>query len=238
MEEDIIASLTRQVKEEVIENYLNERQLLELQREEFDEEVRQTKHLAQAVGRRLTRMAFLTIHPDMLQKLSAILQTPQPSFWSGFLHVQPSKGVRFIRVRGLTERGKYRKLLLEAYQRLYDQMEAYRKKYEDLEASCRALNINIRNFEKNFDLLSILQFLRSLDVQALERKHFLGENFTAEEIASLDMKLQIKTIDFNKLEVPPPFSLPRPALVEHRLVDLSAEVFRKYEKEVRDLILK
>ncbi len=65
-------------------------------------------------------------------------------------------------------------------------------------------------FSKNFDLLSILGFLKSLDIGDLERKHFLGENFTAEELASVDQKLYIGAIKFEELRVPAPLTLPKP----------------------------
>ena len=127
--------------------------------------------------------------------------------------------------------------MLEAYRQLYRQMAAYGEKHEELEALCRAINLNITSFQQNFDLLAILRFLRSLDTQALERKHFLGENFSAEEIASLDVKLHIKTIDFRTLDIPAPLSLPSPSSIEHRLADLASEIYGKYQNEVRHFIL-
>ena len=45
-------------------------------------------------------------------------------------------------------------------------MERYREAYEDLQAECRAVNLNIATFRKNFDLLTLLQFLRGLDTVA------------------------------------------------------------------------
>ncbi len=237
MEEDLIVSLTRQVKEEVVENYLNERQLLHLQMEDFQEQAEQTRGLARKVGQRLARMGQLTINPQPLKKFLESIGVPLPAFWEKFLHVETPAGVRFIKVRSLTDRGKFRKLLLEAYQRLQERMSDYQKKYEELQSHCRAINLNIKNFQKNYDLLSILQFLRSLDTQALERKHFLGENFTAEELSSLDTKLQINTLDFQKLEIPPPLSLPFSPSVEQKLAELAAETFRKHEREVKELLL-
>ncbi len=237
MEEDLIVSLTRQVKEEVVENYLNERKLIHLQLEEFRGEAEQTRELAREAGQQLSRMAQLTIHPQPLRNFLEKTGVSLNSFWEEFLHQKPGRDMRSIKVRSLTDRGKYRKTLLEAYQRLLEKMKNYEKNYEELRSHCNAINLNIKNFQKNYDLLSIMQFLRSLDTQALERKHFLGENFTAEEMASLDTKLQINTLDFQKMDVPPPLPLPPLPSVEQRLAELAAETFRKHEREVRDLML-
>ncbi len=237
MEEDIVAGLTRQVKEEVIERYLNERHIIGLQQEEFQEGLRQTAECAKKTGEHLSRMAFLTLHPGTTQQLASILQLPPSSPWRHWLQLEPPKGMCPLHVSGLTEKRKYRKLMLEAYRQLYGQTAAYRKKHEELQALCRAININITNFQKNFDLLAILRFLRSLDTQALERKHFLGENFTAEEMASLDVKLQIRTIDFDKQEIPAPLFLPSPPSIEHRLVSLASEIYGKHQNEVRRIVL-
>ncbi len=237
MEEDIVASLTRQVKEEVVERYLNERQLIGLQQEEFQEELRRTSEIARETGEHLSRMAFLALHPEMVQKLAAILRLPPSSPWHHRLTIEQPKDMCPLHASGLTEKRKYRKLMLEAYRQLYRQMAAYGEKHEELEALCRAINLNITSFQQNFDLLAILRFLRSLDTQALERKHFLGENFSAEEIASLDVKLHIKNINFDTLDIPAPLSLPSPSSIEHRLADLASEIYGKYQNEVRHSIL-
>lgn len=236
MEEDLIASLTRQVKEEVIENYLTERRIVELQMEEIETRASETRFQALRTGRRLNRLAYLTVHPEMLRRLTGLLNIPTPSFWSECMEKEFSRAIRFIRIRALTEKGRFKKLLFEAYKRLYQRMEAYRKAYEELEAECRAVNINIVKFQKNFDLLAILNFLKSLDLTALEQKHYLGENFTAEEISSIDKKLHLNQISFEKLKVPEPLALPRPESIEESVSNLSAEIYRRFEKHIKEIM--
>lgn len=236
MEDDLIASLTHQVKEEVIENYLAERRLLEVQTEELTKLADEARAHAARTGRRLTRLAHLLIQPDMQQKLAQLLQIPPDSFWSNCLQQRFAHGVRFIRVRGLTDRAKFRKLLLESYARLYLRMEEYRKAYESLQAECLAVNNNIKRFQKNFDLLTIINFLKSLDTVTLERKIYLGENFTAQELASIDQKLHINAITFDKLEAPPPLSLPKPERLEQPLTELATSVYKRFQSDVKRIL--
>lgn len=236
MEDDLFVSLTREVKEEVVENYLTERRLIELQIEEVQKRTQQVLTLEEETGKRLTRLSYLMIQSDMVDPVMSLLDIPKPSPWSKYLFRKFSKGVRFIRVAALTSRGKYRKLVIEAYRRLYQWMKDYQKAHDELKEECRAVNENIRQFQSRFDLLTILNFLKSLDVVALERKYFLGENFTAEEMSSIDQKLYIRPIPCDKLEIIPPISLPKPEFMDERLGELADETYRKYQGQAKRLM--
>jgi hypothetical protein len=236
MDEDLISSLTRQIREDIIQNYLTERRLIRLQIEDVEKQAAVIRARAYRTGRRLNRLVHLMVHQEMLEKLLSLLKVPQPSFWNDCSQKEFSRGVRFIRVRALTDKAKFRKLVIESYSRLYRWMERYREAYEELSGQCRAVNNNIKHFQQNFDVLTLLSFLRSLDTAALERKQFLGENFTAEEMASVDLKLYIGPIQFKDLEVPVPLSLPKPEAVEFPVTVLAHEVYRKYQKYVQHLL--
>ncbi len=236
MEDDLISSLTRQVKEEVIENYLTERRIIELQVDDLNQRAASVKSLAADTGRRISRISMLTIRDEMRRELSRILEIPETSFWSGFMGKELPRKVRFIRVKAFTSKSRYRKLFLEAYSRLYEWMEKYGGAYEDLKAETQAVNTNIQSFHKNFDLLNIINFIKGLDSYAMELKHYLGENFTAQELASVDQKLYIHPVSFERLDVPPPLDLPRPDLVESALEDLSSLVYELNQDRARKLM--
>jgi hypothetical protein len=236
MDEDLISSLTRQIREDILENYLTERRLVGLQIEEVEKLAEGARERALRAGRRLNRVVHLMIHPDMVKRLNTLLNIPQPSFWCDCSQKKPSRRIHFIRVRALTDRAKFRKLLVESYSRLYQWMERYRATFEELGAQCRAVNSNIKHFQQNFDLLTILSFLKSLDTVTLERKQFLGGNFTADELASVDQKLYIPQIKFEDLCVPAPLALPKPESIESSLQELAHEVYRKYEDRVQCLL--
>ena len=237
MEEDLIASLTRQVKEEVVENYLTERRLVELQLEDVETQVEEVRRRGHKTGRRLNRLAHLMVDQEMLGKLIGLLGIPATSFWMTCLEPKFSRGIRFIRVRALTDKSRFRKLVLESYSRFRSWMDKYRTGYEGLQAECRAVNSNISAFQKNFDLLAILAFLKSLDTGAMERKRFLGENFTPEELTSVDQKLYLRQIAFESFELPAPIPLPKPDQIEEPLGDLAQEVYRKHRAQVKRLMV-
>jgi hypothetical protein len=236
MEDDLVSSLTYQVKEEIIENYILERRLIELQIEHLHELAAKTNIQAQITGKRLNRLALLMIRPEMLNRMENILHLASGCFWRAFMEQDFSRKVALIRVRALTRKIKFRKLVIESYARLYDRMKLYRGHYDNLCLECVAVNKNIQTFGKNFDLLAILNFLRNLDVRGLERKKILGENFTAKEVATLDRNLYIKPISLEKLGVPTPLDIPETRRVLYELSKISDEVYRKYGDEVRKIL--
>lgn len=236
MEDDLISSLTRQVKEEVIENYLTERCIVGFQIEDVQKQGEEAALLATKAGRRLSRMAYLMVSPGMQQRLMHLLHIPEGSFWASCVQGKFARDTRFIRVRALTDKGKFKKLVLEANLRLYQWMSRYAKRYEDLTAECRAVNLNIDKFQKNYDLLSILSFLKNLDSSALERKQFLGENFTAEELASVDQKLYLHHVAVEKLNIPVPLALPSREAVEDALNELAGEIYRIHQGQVKQIM--
>lgn len=237
MEDDLIASLTRQVKEEVLENYLTERRIVGLQIEDIETRAQETRARAVQTGKRLSRLAYLMFEPDMVTRLVEILRVPSPSFWIDCLARELSREIRIIRVRALTDKAKYRKLLLEAYRRLCRWMEEYRKAHEELAAECRAVNININKFQKNFDLLTILNFLKSLDQSVLEQKHFLGENFTAQEIVSVEQKLYLRPLSIEQFSIPIPLDLPKPEVVSTPLNRLASDVYQRNQARIKGIML-
>ncbi|MCU0574404.1 MAG: hypothetical protein MUF52_12200 [Syntrophobacteraceae bacterium] len=236
MEDDLICSLTRQVKEEVIENYLTERCIVGLQIEDIQNQVEALKARASKTGLRLSRLAYLMTHRDMTQRLLDLLKIPADSPWASFAERQFTRGTRLIRVRAFTDKGRFKKLVLEAYQRFHGYMEDYRKTHGELMEECKAVNINIAKFQKNFDLLTILSFLKSMDTQELERKQYLGDNFTADEMASIDQKLYLPPIMLEGLGIHEPLTLPHPGTIGPSMEILASDVFRKYEASVRSLL--
>jgi hypothetical protein len=237
MEDDLITSLTRQVKEEVIGNYLLERRLIELQIESLNTQADEARRQAWMVGRRLARLSSLMIHTDMQNRLAQMLGVGAGYFWVACLNVKFKRHVRLIRVRALTLKGKYRKLVLESYARLYYCMTKYKRKYEDLTCERLAVNSNIDSFHKNFDLLSLLNFIRSLDMQGIERKKILGDNFTAKEMAELDKNLYIRPVSMEKMDAPAPLELPEFGSIRGELTMLADEILQRYGAEVKKVVM-
>ncbi|SFM48069.1 hypothetical protein [Thermodesulforhabdus norvegica] len=236
MEDDLISCLTRQVQEEVIENYLNERKLIDLQLEELGELGQKTYKKALKTGKRFTRIGYLLVDDAFRKEWSDLVRLGKDSFWFRCLTDEFKNDVRFIRVTALTHKGKFKKLFHEAYRRLLARVKEYKEAYENLKKECDAVNLNIKKFHSNYDLLTILQFLKSMDVCGIERKKFLGENFSPDELMSVDEKLYFKPVKFEKWSLPEPPELPPHPLIERRLDDLANQVYERYGNQLKSVI--
>ncbi len=236
MEEDLLASLTRQVKEEVVENYFRERRLIEFQVEHLYRQAEQARSISHGAGERLARLSHLMIAPEMRETLREILGPPGDNFWGLRLRDDFKNRLRLIRVLALTRRAKFKKLVVRCYSNLSDWTKKYRTVYEDLCNELAAVNTNIDAFQKNFDLLAIMNLLRNMDIRNLEQKKILGGNYTASELSELDQSLFIHKIPMGKLVAPQPLDIPEIGQVEDRLGGLAEQIYRKYEKEVRAIL--
>lgn len=235
-EEDLVSSLTRQVKAEVVENYLFERRLIELQIEHLHSMAAGAMQQAQEAGLRLARISNLMVEPEMQLRLDAILGDEPSGFWLSFHGAKYRGGVRFIGARALTKRAKFRKVVLESYGRFQARMKQYEEKYARFVEECSAVNRNIESFQRNFDILSIVNFLKGLDTLGIERKKILGENFTAQEMASLDQSLFIGPVAVEKFHVPAPWHLPAPDVIRAKLCMLAEEICTRYPEKVRKIL--
>ncbi len=236
MEDDLIASLTRQVQEEVIENYLNERRLIDLQLEELSEKAQKVRKGAKKTGKRITRIGYLLLDDFFRKKWANLVNLPENTYWYGCLMEEFSQDVRFIRVTALTNKGKFKKLLQEAYKRLVHRMAEYMETYNEFCKDCEAVNLNIKQFHSNYDLLTIVRFLKSLDVCGIERKKILGENFSPDELMSIDKKLYFKPVKIESWDLPIPLTLPEPMLVERELERLANEVYNTYGNRLKTIV--
>ena len=226
MQDDIIAALTQEVKEEVIENYVYERRLIDEQMNHVNELAEHTIELEGRLYRRFARIYEYLSEPKFISLFAPSIGMKEVLFESRF-RKDPyfRKGLRFIRVRGLTNRARFKKLLYESYRRLFAWNKAYREAYENLQDETKAVNQNLKKFEGKFDLLTILSFLKDMDVEFVQKQHFLGDNFTPEEMAAVEATLHLRPIRMEQFKLVPPPDLPHPHHVERQLSYLADTVY-------------
>jgi len=238
MQEDLVVALTRAVKEEVVENYLFNRRVIEEELAEFNERLARVKRYRALVGKRFLRIFGLLVAPPYIKEFIRLIQLERIrpfEFFGGDLNM---KQVRLIGTSGFTFHSRYRRLLLEAYERLLHWVQTYNDAYEDLQQECGAVNQNVNWFRREFDLLSIIHFLKSLDIAELERKQFLGGNFSAYELASVESKMVFHPIQWDSLQLPKPLDLPPMKTIKKPLQNLADQVFHAHQGKLRTRIRK
>ena len=237
MRDDFFSALTAQVREEVAQNYFNQRRLIEEQIAMVSEEGAKTVRVERGLKQRVQRMYYLLREEPVINEFRKLADLEAPALSPSALGKGKAQAVRLIRVHSLTSRGKFRKLVFTAYERLAQWAHIYEAAHRDLRDLCSAVNRNIESFRQDFDLLTMMNFLRSLDVVETERKHFMGENFTARELASVDEKLMFRTISLEALGLLEPPRPPHPETVKKTLLAMADGVFFLDARAVRDLML-
>ncbi|MBW1741038.1 MAG: hypothetical protein JRJ42_07890 [Deltaproteobacteria bacterium] len=237
MQDDIVVALTQEVKEEVIQNYLYERRLIEEQINYVNELAEHTAHLEEKLYRRFARMYELLIEPEFVSQFVQLVGIREALFEQRFQNGSDYRnGLCFIKVRGLTSRAKFKKLLCKSYQRLFAWNKAYKEAYDNLEQESKAVNHNLKKFEMDYDLLTILKFLQDMDIEYLERKHFLGDNFTPEEIGAIEATLCLKPIRIEHFKLILPPDLPEPNAIQRQLGALASCVYGQCQDRIKKLM--
>ncbi|WP_456431854.1 hypothetical protein [Thermosulfuriphilus sp.] len=167
METDLVESLTTQVKKDIAERYFGYRRLIE-------EDI---AHLKEEAAR-LEGMIYRRIAPDfcriyiMLKDLELIkdflrlVGLKETIFYDDYL--TQSKTIRRrlfkgLKVWGLTSHGRFRRLLMEIYERLRRNIHEYREALGELKTKEALVAKEIKHFEENFSLSEILSFIGELD---------------------------------------------------------------------------
>jgi hypothetical protein len=234
MQDDIVSALTQEVKEEVIQNYLHERGLIEEQINYVKELAEHTAQLEGRLYRRFARIYEFLIEPEFINQFVRLLGIKGALFECRFREDRDFRnGLRFIKVHGMTRRTRFKKLLLESYRRLFTWNNQYKEAYENLREECKAVTHNLKKFESDHDLLTILNFLKDMDVDLIKKKHFLGNGFTPEETASIEATLRFKPVRIEQFKLIVPPDLPEPKIIERQLTALANCVYGQCAPRVR-----
>ncbi|MEW5723874.1 MAG: hypothetical protein AB1896_12250, partial [Thermodesulfobacteriota bacterium] len=198
---DFIDALTYQVKEEVVGNYLRERRLLEEEVNEYQWTLEAYRVLENDARELRGHLACLLVAPQNFKKFFNLLGFPQPPLGRlghGSNLGRPPYCPLGLTPRGFTKRGRYIRLTLEVYGRLADKTAQARQSAEDIFALAGEVNNDIKKFQLNYDLMSIINFLRSLDLEMMVKKKFLGDNFSAAELGALEKSMMFRRLKPNE----------------------------------------
>ncbi len=237
MQDDFISSLTYEVKEEILERYFYERRLLDMQITCVRELAQQAQKLEQKLRLCFARLYNLLIDNNHLMEFTEMIGFEAPPFKQQVKYDAPGDQISLIcKFRALTIKGKFKKLLFEEYQKLCGSAEQYRSAYENLREECKAVNYNIREFEKNHDLMIIINFLQSMDPELVMKKYFLGANFTPEEIGAVGNGLAFKKLHLKQFQLTEPPEIPDTGIIRKPLAALAGAIYADHASLVKAML--
>lgn len=226
--EDFLDGLTYQVKEEVVRRYLRERRILEEEKREYDETLAAYRDIEAQVYELRHDLACLLVTSDNYAAFWRALGFAAPPL----VRLGPAASDRApycplgLTPKGLTQKGKFVGLVVAVYDRFFQKAEEGREAADALMALVREINGDIKRFQSNYDLLGIIQFLRSMDISLLTKEKFLGTNFTAKEVGALEENLAIRPLSLQKEGIRAWPQFPPPRDVERLAGPLLREIIR------------
>jgi len=233
MSDDFLNSLSYQVKEEVINNYLHERLILEQEIEEYREAVEKYRTIEAEVRKTRDDLAGLLVTSENFQKFFQRLGfTPPPLARLGSANAEgrPPACPAGLSLKGFTHKGRYLKLIFEAYALLHQKAEEAGQAADEVLALAGEINEDIKNFHNNHDIVTIINFLKSMDIDLVTKKIFLAGSFEADKVNALEKSMTFKPLNPPADGVRTWPRLPSPEKARKLTADLVAEIFHQ-EKE-------
>lgn len=218
------------VKQEVIEHYLRERRIVEEELKLVREAAGALAHGRQALDNLLARFCYILITTPAAHAFSELTGLRLPDM--------PAErpGGSFPETRGWTLKQRYLKLAAQLYGEVH-QMET---ELEEERSRARKLlgevNQDVLSFERNYDMMTITSYLRSLDPMELQRRKVLGVNFSAKECSLAAEGMCFHPLDGESLGLTEPGPAPlEPAMAMRRAKGLLTGVCKENRKEVNAL---
>jgi hypothetical protein len=223
-EDDLVAALQQSVKQEIIENYLRERRIVEEEIALLCEAASSFHGGLAAWERRRDRLAQALVLPNSAARFFALAGLGEPP-------APPPAAAPAICLlpRGWTRPQRYLRLVRHLYRGLWRASQDLVRERDNLLKLRQEINEDILSFERNHDMLSLTAVLRSLNPAEIQRRRILGVNFSAAETAVSAASLSFHPVSLDRLGLHPDLgrelARPRPP----------AEVLREAEPMLRTL---
>ena len=228
--DDFIDALNYQVKEEVASRYFRERLILEEEINEYRESLRSYRQIEAGAGKARDYLACLLLTPFNVARFFEFLGFDAPPLGrvgQSALAAGPPSCPQGLTPRGFIKRTRYVNITLDTYQLFREHCAKGEEAANGLINLADEINGDIIKFGANFDLLGIIQFIKSFDQDMLVKKKFLGNNFSADEMGSLEHKLMFRKLDPGKDGVRPWPELPSRHEAEKRTSVFLGEIFQR-----------
>lgn len=162
--EDILAF---EIKKELADRYFGFRKIIEEDKLDLNEKIKlQTAILEKRIGFELIRLYILFKDEDLIHSFMELTGWEEKLFYDPYITESATIRKRVfkgIKIRGITRRGRFNNLVLDAYERLIDHVGHYREKLEELQTIHATINEEIILFYKKNDIGSIMDFFRSME---------------------------------------------------------------------------
>ena len=220
--EDILAV---ELKREIAERYFGFRKMIEEDTLDLTEKIKfQLSILEKRISYELVRIYILLKDDRLIHEFMELTGWEEKLFYEPYITESETirkKVFKGIKIRGLTQGGRFKNLVFDAYERLVEHVEHYRENREELETARETISEEIKLFYRKNDIGNIMGFLRSIDSNG-GSEGSMGIKPDAGSKSTLENKMQIKEpppIDSDLIDIPPLMPLPNISKELKKLVD-------------------
>lgn len=230
MPDDFLTALNYAIKEEIVDNYFNERRIIE-------EEIKMVEEQTEA-----NRKKVLELEKDMASLLALFPNSQaQAEFWQALDRPAPEEdaclalGIKALPLsKGVFWKRRYRALVRNEAARVGDVWEQFGRDLAQADDLAEEVNRDIDKFHINYDFLLLRSVLAEMDPEMVEKKYFMGCSMDGCSVQELDESLRFKRL-------PKPSSL-LPLVGRHptksELIALAEKTAEKMVKEHYEQVFK
>ena len=230
--EDIMAI---ELKKEIAERYFGFRKMIEEDKFDLMQKMKyQISILEKRISFELIRIYILLKDDGLIQHFMELTGWEERLFYEPYITESETirkKVFKGIKIRGLTQGGRFKNLVFDTYERLVEHVEHYRGDFEEIETIRETINEEIKLFYRKNDIGNIMGFLRSMDSTG-ENEDTMGINPATGSAGTFENKMRIQEpppIDPELISIPPLIPLPNISQDFKKLVD---KAFKMHGKKI------
>ncbi len=208
--EDILAV---ELKREIAERYFGFRKMIEEDTLDLTEKIKyQLSILETRISYELIRIYILLKEEKLIHQFMELTGWEERLFYDPYITESPTirkKVFKGIKISGLTNAGRFKNLVFDAYERLVAHVAHYRENLEEIETSRETINEEIDLFYRKNDIGNIMGFLRAIEGAGSEDN--MGVTPDAGSVDTFEHKMRIEKpppIDPELITIPPLVPLP------------------------------
>lgn len=215
-----------ELKREIAERYFGFRKMIEEDKLDLMQKMHyQLSVLEKRISFELIRIYILLQDDGLIQHFMELTGWGEERlFYEPYITESETirkKVFKDIKVRGLTQAGRFKNLAFDTYERLVEHVGHYRANLEEIETIRATINEEIKLFYRKNDIGNIMGFLRSMDSTG-GSEDSMGISPTAGSTGAFEDKMRLTEpppIDPELIGIPPLIPLPNISKELKKLID-------------------
>lgn len=213
------------IKKEIIENYFAERSYLEEDRELLQEKIAAYRQETSRAARRFAAFYQAIGSEAAINAVCRLLALKERPFYDEFQQMSPTDQQALLKnyhPRGLTARRRYKHLVFEVYERLWQTAQLLWDRYAKIATHCKLYNEDVQNFNANYDFNLIASQIEALEGES----PVLESGLSARDREELGARMALRRYNLEAEHLPRLPALPPLQEIKSRLSQVLDEFYR------------